>query len=160
MNLTIRSARPEDYEDYLRLCEFVDLIHRTRLPSTFRRPDGPSRGKEYFLRTVNDPNQLLYFAELNGKSVGLLSGRIKQAPDTPIHVPKTSLMIENIVVDEANRKSGVGRKLHDFAVSNAQATGATEVNLILYSFNEGALSFYKKLGYSVECHWMSLPIRE
>lgn len=157
-DMNIRPAKAEDYPEFLRLCEVVDQIHRENVPGTFRKPDGPSRSNEYFLRMIADPERLVFVADVEGSLAGFTNGSFLKSPDTPIHIPKNTFRIDNIVVDPSSRGSGIGYQLHEKLTTEVRRRGISEINLVLYSFNEAALRFYKKLGYAIESHWMTLSV--
>jgi len=55
--------------------------------------------------------------------------------------------IEDVVVDEGARGSGVGRSLNEAAVKRALAAGAVTVDLTSRPSREDANRLYRKLGF-------------
>lgn len=47
MNLSIREATLDDYEEMCEVYMEVDTLHIEALPQVFREPDGPARSKAY-----------------------------------------------------------------------------------------------------------------
>jgi ribosomal protein S18 acetylase RimI-like enzyme len=144
----IREARTQDYEALCPLLDEVDAYHRQALPQVYRAPDGPARSREYVLAIIASHDAALYVAEEDGQIVGLVHVLVRQAPDVPILVPRRYAVIENIVVSRAHRRRGIGRALIERAQHWAAEQGLTRVELNVWEFNEGAMAFYRELGYT------------
>ena len=65
------------------------------------------------------------------------------------------LYLEDLVVTEAARRGGLGRLLFDAVVAEARATGAVRLKWQVLNWNESAISFYKKLGATIEDEWLN-----
>jgi len=65
------------------------------------------------------------------------------------------LYLEDLVVTEAARRGGYGRRLFDAVVAEAQRTGAQRMKWQVLDWNEPAIAFYKKLGATIESEWLN-----
>ena len=65
------------------------------------------------------------------------------------------LYLEDLVVTEAARRGGYGRRLFDAVVAEARATGAKRLKWQVLDWNEPAINFYKKLGANIEDEWLN-----
>lgn len=65
------------------------------------------------------------------------------------------LYLEDLVVTEAARRGGYGRRLFDAVVAEAQRTGAQRMKWQVLDWNEPAIQFYKKLGANLENEWLN-----
>jgi GNAT superfamily N-acetyltransferase len=65
------------------------------------------------------------------------------------------LFLEDLVVTEAARRGGYGRRLFEAVVAEAKATGARRMKWQVLDWNEPAISFYKKLGANIESEWLN-----
>ena len=65
------------------------------------------------------------------------------------------LYLEDLVVTEAARRGGLGRRLFDAVVAEARATGAVRMKWQVLDWNEPAIGFYKKLGATIEGEWLN-----
>jgi len=65
------------------------------------------------------------------------------------------LYLEDLVVTEAARRGGYGRRLFDAVVAEAQRTGAQRMKWQVLDWNEPAIGFYKKLGATIETEWLN-----
>ena len=65
------------------------------------------------------------------------------------------LYLEDLVVTEAARRGGFGRRLFEAVVAEARATGAVRLKWQVLNWNEPAIIFYKKLGANIEDEWLN-----
>src|SRR4051812_12284822 len=104
----------------------------------------PHLTEEQFLRQVRQQSHNGY--ELVGAfRGGRIVGVVGMGPGaTPARGPP--LHVDDIIVDEAERKTGGGRALMNYAEANARARGMTAVFL---DARPVAIGFYKTLGYDL-----------
>ncbi|WP_151086563.1 GNAT family N-acetyltransferase [Hymenobacter baengnokdamensis] len=65
------------------------------------------------------------------------------------------LYLEDLVITEAARRGGYGRRLFDAVVAEAKRTGAQRMKWQVLDWNEPAIGFYKKLGATLESDWLN-----
>jgi GNAT superfamily N-acetyltransferase len=65
------------------------------------------------------------------------------------------LYLEDLVVTEAARQQGIGRKLFDAVVAEARRTGAHRMKWQVLEWNEPAIEFYKKIGANLDPEWLN-----
>lgn len=147
MEFSIRQATLDDYDPINAVLAEVDALHRVALPHVFRDPGAPARSREYIASIIDSQDAALLIAECADRITGLIHVLIRETRDIPILVPRRYAVIENIVVAESNRRSGVGRALMEAAHRWAQKQGIEQIELGVWEFNQGALAFYEKLGY-------------
>ena len=63
------------------------------------------------------------------------------------------LFLEDLVVTEAARGTGLGRLLFETVVAEARSTGAQRMKWQVLDWNEPAIGFYQKLGAQIEPGW-------
>jgi GNAT superfamily N-acetyltransferase len=56
-------------------------------------------------------------------------------------------LVENVIVDENRRRSGVGRKLMEYAIKQAKTAGCYRVSLSSNNSRKDAHRFYEALGF-------------
>ena len=158
MDFAIREAVLKDYEELCKVFEAVDVLHREALPHVFREADGPARTKGYISDIITAKNAVLLIAEHDGQIIGLVHTSVRKSPDVSVIVPRRYAVMENLVVKEEFRRSGVGRALVEMAHQWALDKGITQVELNVWEFNKGAVAFYEKFGYTTASRkmWKSL----
>ncbi|HEX8350229.1 MAG TPA: GNAT family N-acetyltransferase [Hymenobacter sp.] len=63
------------------------------------------------------------------------------------------LYLEDLVVTEAARGTGIGKLLFDATVHEARHTGANRLKWQVLEWNEPAIGFYKKVGANLDSEW-------
>ena len=148
MSFKYREATIDDYKALCDLTNSLDQLHRENLPGVFQKFEGPVREQEYIQELLNSENVRLFIAEKDSRVLGYIHIAVKDAPSIPVMKPRRYGIIDSIVVDEAYRNQGVGRKLVERAEKWAQEKGATSIELNVYEFNREARVFYSRVGYS------------
>lgn len=63
------------------------------------------------------------------------------------------LFLEDLVVTEELRGTGLGKRLFEAVVAEARHTGAHRLRWQVLEWNEPAIGFYKKLGATLDPEW-------
>jgi diamine N-acetyltransferase len=69
-------------------------------------------------------------------------------PDLPFDLRPTDLEVKRIYLLHQFQSGGIGRRLMQAATACARLRGATRLLLGVYSRNEAALGFYRKIGFA------------
>jgi ribosomal protein S18 acetylase RimI-like enzyme len=133
----IRKALPRDEK------ALAELDRLTWGPDNSVMPR-PAPGA-YFYDRFNLPEHFLV-AELGDRVVGYL--RLVQ----PVRQPSGAHVrqIQGLGVDPAVRERGIGRRLIEAAVTEAERQGARKLTLRVLSGNAPARRLYERLGFTVE----------
>jgi ribosomal protein S18 acetylase RimI-like enzyme len=158
MNVPIRAAVAQDYEDLCALIDQGDALHRDNLPDIFREAAGPIRDRDYIAGLLADDSVGLFVAGRPGELAGFIHVVVRDSPPLPILVPRRYAVIDNIAVRAGGRRQGIGTALMDHAQRWALAKGATTIELNVYAFNGAAIAFYLAQGYGVVSQRMSRPL--
>ncbi len=78
---------------------------------------------------------------------GAVDVRIYHTPDDRMLVQTRRGHVEELVVDRASRRRGVGRALMEAAADWCRRRGATQLLLTVWGGNDEASRFYDDLGY-------------
>ncbi len=148
MNFTIREATLEDYDALCEVYAEIDNFHARLLPDYLLPAANPPCAQEYMAATLANEDAALYVAESEGKVVGLLQLDVEQSPDYPMLIPRRYVHVMELVVLPMARRSGVGRALMAAAERWTQSKGLDELELTVFSFNQGATSLYQELDYA------------
>ena len=70
------------------------------------------------------------------------------------------IYLEDIIVTEAHRGAGIGRKLLDKVVEKAREDKVSRVSWQVLEWNEPAINFYKKVGASFDPEWVNCALTQ
>ena len=158
MPCRVRLAESADYCAACRLWAEADALHARGRPERFRLTDRPARSRRLFDAHLDDPDQALFVAEVDGTVVGLVRVQVHErleSPDVPALAPQRYAMVQELVVAQAHQRRGIATRLMTKAHRWARDRGVTEVGLSVYEFNQAALRLYRKLGYSTDSRRLS-----
>ncbi len=71
-----------------------------------------------------------------------------------------TLWLEDLVVTERLRRSGVGRQLFNAVAQEAKETGAKRFRWQVLDWNEPAITFYNKVGAELDNQWITCTMTE
>lgn len=134
--VTIRQAALPDMP---RMIVLLQVLFSLETDFTFN-VEKQAQGLEFM---INDPRSLVLVAEMDGRVVGMGTGQrvISTAEGGP------SILVEDMVVDEAWRGRGIGRRLMDHLATWAKTQSATRLQLLADHTNTPAFKFYQRLGF-------------
>ncbi len=131
----IRSAGPADFSAIQRL--YAQL-----------QPDDPPVADEgLFLQIIEQPGLDLLVLESTGQVVATTYLNI--IPNLT-RAARPYAVIENVVVDEPLRGTGLGRKLMDATLARAWEAGCYKAMLLTGSNNPNTHAFYRASGFSAD----------
>jgi GNAT superfamily N-acetyltransferase len=70
------------------------------------------------------------------------------------------LFLEDLIVTERYRRSGIGKMLFDAVAREAKEVGAKRFRWQVLEWNEPAIAFYKKIGASLDGEWINCNMTE
>ncbi|MCU7704584.1 N-acetyltransferase family protein [Streptomyces albidoflavus] len=136
--LLIRRAEASD------VAAIVAMLADDPLGASRESPDDLTPYLAAHTRLAADPNQHLVVAERAGKVVGTL--QLTLIPGLSRRAATRSL-IEGVRVHAAERGSGLGTLLIEWAVETSRAEGCQLVQLTSDATREDAHRFYERLGF-------------
>lgn len=154
----LRLAETADYQAACRLYAEADALHARKRSDRFRVTEEPARSRGLFEGHLEDAEQALLVAEVDGDVVGLVRVQALErleVPDVPALAPRRYAMVQELVVAQSHQRRGIGTRLMSEAERWARDRGLTQVELGVYEFNEAALRLYRRLGYSTHSRRLS-----
>ena len=137
----IRYASKKDLtEEFFDLCYEGFLFHYEHRKDIFKNISKDVL-KNHILEQIKNDGLKILLIEENNKIIGYLSYEIKEK------VTK-ALWIDEFVIKEEYRHNGYGTKLMEKVKEIAMNEKIDRIEFNCWSFNENALKFYRKLGYS------------
>lgn len=101
----------------------------------------PPPSRELLRQLVDGDDTVVFIARVDGAIVGSLTLAFYRIPTG------MKAWIEDVVVDDAARGHGVGRKLNDAALDEARRHGAKNVSLTSRPSREAANRLYQRIGF-------------
>ncbi len=145
----IRQATHDDIPALLALYREFHEFHVRGVPDRLRIPDryDDAAYHEQLSDLLADPSACLYLAVHAGVVVGLAEVYLRHDEPHPVTVTHTYGYLQSLIVTEALRGRGIGRRLVASAQRWARERGATEMRLMTWEFAAGPQAFYEGLGY-------------
>jgi GNAT superfamily N-acetyltransferase len=137
-SLIMRDATAAD------LPAIVALLADDKLGSTREDPADLAPYQAAFAEVEADPNQRLIVAERDGVTVGTF--QLSFIPGVAQQGLKR-VMIEAVRVDAAERGSGLGTRMMEWAIEEARRAGCRQVQLTSNAERPDAHRFYERLGF-------------
>ena len=144
MTAKIRPATPADVQELVRLSAAL-FAEDGGTRDRYTDVGWPARaGNGYFTAVVAGDTTACWLAEAPEGVVGYLVGRDMGTSDTrPVHVVE----LESMYVRPAHRGGGIGTGLVGRFRRWAATRGAGRLAVSAFATNEGALRFYRRLGF-------------
>lgn len=137
--VTIRTARADD------LNEIVALLIDDPLGATRESGGGSAEGYARAFKEIDaDPDNFVIVAEDGGKIVGTF--QITFIANLSFEGGRRAL-IEAVRVADSHQGTGLGRALMEHGAEMARARGCKIVQLTSNKERDGAIAFYKKIGF-------------
>ncbi len=106
-----------------------------------------ARMRVAFERNRNNENHLILTAKLENRLVGTL---LAVVCEMLFGQCKSFMVIEDVIVDEGQRRKGIGKALMRYAEKYARSRNCTYIMLITDADRLGSQEFYRSLGYATE----------
>lgn len=133
---TFRPARHEDVDQLVALLRLLFAVEED-----FSFDAGKQR--QGLVMLLHTKGGCILVAEAVGRVIGMCTGQvvISTAEGGP------AVLVEDMVVDPAHRRRGVGRALIKAMTRWAEEQGATRLQLLADRNNPPALAFYERIGW-------------
>ncbi len=118
--------------------------------------DLEEKNREYYLRAIPAGEHIAVFAKTEGKTVGCGGMCIEKELPSPDNPGGRCAYLMNIYCREEYRKNGVGEKVVQALVQEAQKQGIDKIYL---ESTKEATEFYKKQGFDLMLGMMHIPPR-
>ena len=155
-HMEIRRAEPGDTDQILVLLRQVADVHRALRPDLFR--PGTKYSRAELEKLLLDPARPVFVAIAAGRVAGYVFLQLPEPEQTGVLTPVRELYVDDLCVDEAWRGHRVATELFSFARAYAREQGCTALTLHVWSGNEPAEAFYRKMGMTPQKVKMELPL--
>lgn len=149
MNFSIRKGVQRDLPQVLGLIKELAEYEKAPLEVTVSVADMERDG------FGEHPIFQFFVAETEGKVVGISLYYIKYST-----WKGKCVFLEDIIVTEAYRKFGIGKKLFDEVVKVAKEMKVKRLEWQVLEWNEPAIQFYKKLNSHFDSEWINCKLTD
>lgn len=147
MDIKIREAIANDYEELCGIYSELDEYHRLNHPELFIKPVDCSRAIEYISETINDNNKVIFVAEIETKIIGFAECYILKSSNFPVIKKREWIQLDNIAVKKDYQNCNIGSLLLEKVLEWAKIKKVNRIELKVYSFNINAIEFYSGKGF-------------
>jgi len=147
--VSIRKAVLADAPEIIRLWNALEAHHRAEFgfgtPGAFAyKKNAASIYKKFLLKQLAARNAAVFVAEDGGRTIGYIMASVNKLP--PILVHDREAFVNELLVEKAHRRKGVGTKLLGAAERWAKRKGLFWLGLTVHTENRAALAAYRKFG--------------
>ena len=146
--MIIGSAKKEQAEQIAHLLGYICEFHAKGRPDIFV-PGSAKYDAESVCRLIDDPGVTVITAAEGGAVLGYLIAKVTFTGTDPHIKRMKTFYIDDLCVSPEHARTGVGTALFNEARRLAKEQGCDRIDLNVWSFNEGAIRFYEKMGLSV-----------
>ena len=155
--MTIRFAEQKDLEGINGIRRQVNDLHVNGKPGVFR-PGFSEELRNYIYSAFRDPQKRIVVCEKDGSVCGFAVLMHTVKPESVHSLARRFLEINELGVDEACRRQGIGAALIAFARDYAKQHGFDRIELNMWEFNEDALKFYEAIGFSTYRRYLEMDL--
>ena len=147
--IIIRQATGDDYEALSELFAHGTDMHHAAEPGIIGPSSDRPISRDFIERFAQGRDTALLVAELADEHtvVGFAQLVVEDTSERPGLMPRRYVVVIDVEVLEAHRGQGIGHKLMAASEEWARATGATQMELSVWDFNDRARALYESLGY-------------
>ncbi len=155
-SITIRAAQSNDLEQLDKLMYRLHDFHHCHARESMKTASEIAQQKSIALY-MNDPDSLVYIAELKGHIVGFITGQFCELI-SPISKPVQMGSIDELFVVEEWRKQGIAERLTKKISVTFEEYGVKKIFVEVWHFNHNAVNFYHKQGFTNHIHCLCKSI--
>lgn len=144
--MLIRRATVTDIPGLNRLLEQVLMVHHNGRPDLFKSGSKKYTDVELTALLADDCRPIFVAVDEKEEMLGYAFCIFQQHLNNNILTDIRTLYIDDLCVDETCRGQHIGAKLYAYVLDFARESGCYNVTLNVWSCNENAMAFYKKMG--------------
>jgi ribosomal protein S18 acetylase RimI-like enzyme len=148
----LRPAQMGDFEELNRIARQVCALHASWGSGMVVDYPYP---KDYFEECLREDK--LYVAEHENRLAGYIFFYFWTAGG-PAAATRKMVSIDDIGVDETLRNQGIGKRMMADLREFSRERGCAAINLYVDAPNENAIAFYRKCGFAIRNHGMTMNL--
>jgi ribosomal protein S18 acetylase RimI-like enzyme len=159
-NMKLRPATKGDYDVLFELFNEIQTLHYETRPDIFKPAKKDQFFYEYFDKVIQGEDNHLILGFDDDKPFGYIYYVIRQLPENIYRPAERIVYINHILVKKNHQGKGYGRALIDHVRGIAQEESIKKIGLDVWVFNERAIKFFNKQGFSAHNQIMWHKISE
>lgn len=148
----------QDVEAIAHLLVSIQEIHVNARPDVFKPMSVNDALLDRVADQVDDPNAVTFVGQVNDVVIGYAYVVVAEKPETIFMWPQRYATIDQMGVAPDYRGLGYGELLMRRVIDFAQEFDIAKLLLDVWTFNEGAIDFYERLGFRISNHRMELML--
>lgn len=154
MDITVRRAEKKDAKRLCELLETIAQLHHEGRPDIYGAGGAKYNIKDVEKKIKNKDEIILVAVGEDDEVLGYTMSKIIDVKENGILLGYRKMYIDDVCVDSAYRKLGIGKKLMDATKLEAEKADCHIAELNVWAFNENAINFYKSCGMTVQRMYM------
>ncbi len=155
-DIIIRKAQNIDAEGVLRLLEQIAALHHEGRPDIFKANSKKYTKEEFDNILMDDKRPVFVAVDEENAVLGYAFCMVMEQKEQGPFYAYQLLYIDDFCVDQNVRGQNIGRKLFEAVKMHAHEKGVRNIELNVWEFNEGAIRFYEKCGFTIQRRRMEL----
>jgi len=154
----IQQATPEHVQEIVALWTKLMNIHKEMDAHYFSETDNTiNEYKSSIDWSINHKSNKVFIALMDDKVIGYVTAHLVYYSNSQYN-NNSHCSIDDIMIDEDYRHSGIGNALLEEVKSWSQSEGIKTIQLNVFSKNEKALGFFKNQGFENLFHHLELKM--
>lgn len=156
MELNFRKAQGKDAAKIAEMLIDIGALHHKGRPDIYK-DNLQKYNEEDIKRILGDENSPIFVATDEEDNVAAYAFCIiKTVEASKSLVERKFLYIDDFCVDKKYRKMNIGTFLVEKIVNEARTINVASIELNVWEFNEGAINFYEKCGFTTQKREMEI----
>ncbi len=158
MEIKIRRAESKDAPKIAEMLIDIGELHHNGRPDIYKN-NLQKYNETDIIEILDDENSPIYVATDEDDNVaGYAFCQIKEVEGSKALVSRKYMYIDDFCVDEKYRKMHIGQMLMQSVIEDAKKNGIPSIELNVWEFNESAIKFYEKCGFSTQKREMEIVL--
>lgn len=146
--MQIRRAAVDDAGLLARLNVPVQQTHAEARPDFFKQPAVTDELIADYRNRLSDERTFAFIGELDGEPVGYILAQLSVHAENPYAYATRVMHVDQMSVNPEQRGRGYGDTLMCHIFDLAKSMGINKVTLSVWTFNQRAISFYERHGFT------------
>lgn len=159
MSIAIETATIADFDEVNSIVKESQEEHHRALPHIFSRVD-QVMPHDYFQSLLIEPVSEVLVLRINNQIIGFAVLEVIEAPPFDSLTPRKYAYVNDFGVKKSHKRMGLGKILFEECMCWANSKGATALELNVWDFNEGAITFYESLGMKTISRKMTISLNK